>query len=41
MIDGTQSARMPGQATIHRAELLENWTQLASSGTFKRVEPLV
>jgi hypothetical protein len=28
-------------ATIHRAELLENWTQLASSGTLKRIEPLV
>jgi hypothetical protein len=28
-------------ATIRRAELLENWTQMASSGTFKSIEPLV
>lgn len=28
-------------AEMHRAELAENWTTLAATGTFKRIAPLV
>ena len=28
-------------AELHQDELLENWTSLTASGTFKRIEPLV
>ena len=29
------------RAELHQDELLENWTSLTASGTFKRIEPLV
>jgi hypothetical protein len=28
-------------AELHQTELLENWTSLTTTGTFKRIEPLV
>ena len=28
-------------AELHQDELLENWTSLTASGTFKHIEPLV
>jgi hypothetical protein len=28
-------------AELHQAELLNNWTSLTTTGTFKRIEPLV
>ncbi|HVB49367.1 MAG TPA: DUF4160 domain-containing protein [Burkholderiales bacterium] len=28
-------------AEMHQAELLQNWTSLATTGTFKRIAPLV
>ena len=29
------------RAELHPPELLENWTSLTTTGTFKRIEPLV
>ena len=28
-------------ADLHKPDLLENWTTLATTGTFKRIDPLV
>jgi hypothetical protein len=28
-------------AELHQAELMDNWTSLVSTGSFKRIEPLV
>jgi hypothetical protein len=28
-------------AELHQAELMDNWTSLTTTGTFRRIEPLV